>query len=313
MTCVTNVEVDWVPGDPSGQLATDAKIRFAFPNVRTIRNLPITDYALVSWGRSDRITLRVNPLKPKTWIGFVSAGRDFSQMRRPLKVLFPEKSNISFSYNYMARSPKDEDERHQLASFLASSPFIHAVEKPHDPSEFRFHDEDFEAHLRDLVPLPNVDIKSLCLTLTNDSPTLPNSSKVNYTRSATALGATLRFGSKGVRTLTYRCPKGGSRPTDMSIFTSADFASAIDGIYELEMDVVQGQKALNPTILPGSLKKLTLQYPGRIADPSKLADQLAYSLSLSDPRGHLRVRCLDQFACVDDLSPNNAKLEKYRQ
>jgi hypothetical protein len=308
MPFVTDVEVDWVPGCSKGQLATDAKIRCSFPNVRTIRNLPIIDYASVSWGISDRVTLRVNPSNPNTWIAMLSAARDFSQMRRRPEVLFPKQCEMSFSYNYMARPPKDEDEEKLLASFLATSPFIHAVETPRDPSELRFTDDNFKAHLRDrLVPLVNVDTKSLALTLTKDAPSI-----TDYARSAAALGAILKFGSEGVRTLAYRCPKGGHRPTDQSIFTSSELAKALDGIQELEIDVTQGGKSQDAVILPKSLAKLTFQYPGRIASQRILADQLADSLSTADPEGEVTLLCIDEWACGDKYSQTNANLEEHR-
>jgi hypothetical protein len=74
MTCVTDVEVDWVPGNPSGQLATDAKIRLSFPNVRTIPNLPVIDYVSDSWSRSDRTTLRVVPVSASEGLPYDLSG-----------------------------------------------------------------------------------------------------------------------------------------------------------------------------------------------------------------------------------------------
>jgi hypothetical protein len=292
------------------------------PNLRTVSNFPVWDYAYNRDPTEAKGTLVSDPRSPESWTLLVPRARDLSVMSqgvRTIRSLRP--SRLALSFVMKARCPKDQEEAAKWAISLKSPlPNIHAIETgPIWASSEAFSNQDLDEFLSVVAKnqeyfgaesqtrLQSIDVGLTC--------TSENKSIKSYADSAATLKSLWRVGSGGVRALSFRSYNPEPfwmpdlRPTDQSFFESPQFSA---GVEDLRIEVSKAEIPKS-TQIPASIRKLTLAYPCNDLPEGDYVDQLAKCVGTADMTGSLvlRVECSDPVASRPMVEQNRS-LEEHR-
>ena len=321
---VTNIKLseEKLDEEQAIQLGTWDNMVSNTPNLRTVSNFPVWDYAYNRVPREAKGTLRCDPRSPKSWTLLVPSARDLSVMSHGVGTMMSLRpSRLALSFALKARRPKDPEEAARWAMTLKSPlPSLHAIETgPIGITSEAFTNQDLNEFLSVVAKnqesfgagsqtrLQSIDVGLSC--------TSKDKSIKTYADSAATFKALWTVGCGGVQALSFRSykPDGLSmpdlRPTDQSFFESPQFAA---GVVDLRVEVSKAEIPKS-TKIPASVRKLTLAYRHKDLPEGDYIDRLADCVGTADMTGSLvlRVECSDPIFCNPMVEQNRA-LEEHR-
>jgi hypothetical protein len=321
---VTNIKLSEkkLNAERASQLDTWETMVSNTPNLRTVSNYPVWDFAYNRSPTQAKGTLVSDSRSPESWTLLVPCARDLSAMSHGVGTISPLRPpRLAPSYVLKARCPKDQEEAAKWAISLKSPlPSIHAIETgPIGCSFEAFTNQDLDEFLSNVAKnqesfgaesqtrLQSIDVGLTC--------TSENKSIKSYADSAATLKTLWRVGCGGVRALSFRSYKPDRswkpdlRPTDQSFFESPQFAAGVE-VLQIEVSKAEIPKS---TKIPASMRKLTLAYRHDDLPEGDYIDQLANCVGTADISGSLvlRVECSEPIF-VKSMVEQNRALEEHR-